>query len=285
VARGLLHWAVVVAALAPSAPAQAHHEAIFGPQSSLVLSAPAFLSAQSYSRALAQPGSGETNLVLSGGLTPRARVPLSLTAILTGSRLTSGDAPQYGVENVILGARYRFDLQGLIDRFHRDGNFLLAMAAVEPPTGNVEHAAFHGPWNGMGALLASVEVGPLSGIAYAFGRHHGTSAVGDHVGDDLFLGGGVAWTPLDDAARGRLFSLQLGYSHEEYARNTLAGMRVPESGGRMDIVHPTVVAGFAHHWLAFAVVSIPVSAEMRADAQRDLWRAGGGLVYLFGGES
>lgn len=272
-ALGVLSWADV---------AEAHHEAIFGPQSSLVLSAPAFLSAQSYTRTLAQPESGETNALVSGGFTPFQRVPLSLTAILTGSRIASLDQQRYGVENIILGARYRYDLDGMIERFHRDGNFLLAMAAVEPPTGNVEHPAFDGPWNSMFAVLASVERGPLSAIAYAFGRHHGTNDVGDHVGDDLFLGGGVAWTPIDDSIRGRLLSVQLGYSHEEYARNAMAGMDVILSGGRMDLVHPTIVGGIGHHWLAFVVVSVPVHSEMRTDAQKDLWRAGGGLVYLFG---
>jgi hypothetical protein len=133
----------------------------------------------------------------------------------------------------------------------------------------------------MYAALASVEAGAFSGIGYGFWRHNG-SAAGGHIGDNLFLGGGVAWTPLDDRTRGRLFSLQLGYSHEEYERTTVAGTEVALSGGRMDVVHPTVVGGLGS-WLAFIVTSVPVHTEMRSDAQRDLWRAGVGLVYLFGG--
>ncbi len=157
------------------------------------------------------------------------------------------------------------------------------MAAIEPPTGNVDHPPLRGVWDSMYAALYSIEDGAFSGIAYGFWRRHGTSDAGDHVGDNLFLGGGIAWTPVDDTTRGRLLSLQLGYSHEEYARNILAGTEVEQSGGRMDVVHPTIVGGIGHHWLAFAVTSIPVYSAMRAEAQRDRWRAGVGLIYLFAG--
>ena len=88
---------VVSLCLAPGL-ALAHHEAIFGPQSSLVLSAPALASLQSYSRRL---GSGDTSkqestLLHSAGVTPIARVPLSFTAILPASSIDSlggGAAP------------------------------------------------------------------------------------------------------------------------------------------------------------------------------------------------
>src|SRR5260221_14672289 len=115
--------ALVMAALLVAPSVEAHHEAIFGPQSSLVLSAPAFLSVQSYTRRLAAPATGETNALVSGGLTPLPRVPFSGTAILTGARLEKDGAARYGVEDVILGARYRLHVCTLLDRFHRPGNF------------------------------------------------------------------------------------------------------------------------------------------------------------------
>ena len=272
--------------VALAAPARAHHEAIFGPQSSLVLSAPAFASLQTYSRQLGTTGDRrqESTMLLSAGLTPVRSVPLSLTAILPASSidtLDGGAAARRGMEDIILGARYRFDLPGLQERFGKDGNFLMGMAAVELPTGSVDHAAFSGPIDWMAAALGSVERGPLSAIGYGFYRRHGTDSVGAHVGDNLFLGAGIAYTPFDDPARERLLSFQLGSSYEIYGSNSAGGVTVPATGGRGLYLHPTVVWGPGGRILLFAMTSLPAWEDYRNPADNNRWRVGAGVVFLF----
>src|SRR3989442_10044943 len=99
----MLRW--VMAALLCALPARAHHEAIFGPQSSLVLSAPAFISLQTFSRHLSN-GEQETTPLMSLGFTPFDQVPLSFTAIVPAA-VAEGRITR---EDVILGARYRYPL-------------------------------------------------------------------------------------------------------------------------------------------------------------------------------
>lgn len=251
-------------------PASAHHEAIFGPQSSLVMSAPAFVSGQVFSRRLTDARQ-ESTFVLSGSWTPLREVPLSFTAIAPFSVIAGGSVPSTsGLEDAILGARYRFDLPALQRATGKDGNFFLGMGALELPTGSMDHPAFDGPLGSLAAALWSGEVGAFSAIAYGFYRHPGDSS--DARPNTLFLGGGVAWTPYDDPVRERIFSVQLGYSHERSFSSSV---------GTAEVLHPTVVFGPGGRVLAFAVVSIPV-AHTGTIGEQDRWRAGGGAVLLFG---
>jgi hypothetical protein len=278
--------AVLAGVVFPPGVALAHHEAIFGPQSSLVLSAPAFVSLQSYSRRLGTGAAGtqESTLLLAAGITPVERVPLSFSAILPASSIDSvggtGGARR-GLEDIILGVRYRLDLPGLKERFGKDGNFILGMAALELPTGSIDHASGSGPLDSMAALLASVERGAFSGIVYGFYRHHGTADDGYHIGDNLFVGGGGAWTPFDDPKSERLFSLQLGVSYETYFQNQQSGTALAGTGGRGVYAHPTVVWGPGGHILLFGMVSVPVAQDYANPSELNRWRAGLGLVYLF----
>ena len=66
--------ALGVSTVALAAPARAHHEAIFGPQSSLVLSAPSFASVQTFSRQLGTAGARtqESTMLLSAGCDARS---------------------------------------------------------------------------------------------------------------------------------------------------------------------------------------------------------------------
>src|SRR5262245_21945145 len=231
-----------------AAPPRAHHEGSLGPQASLVLSAPSFASLQTFSRQLRTAGARtqESTLLLSAGATPFRSVPWSLSVALPMSSIDTLDGAggsRRGLEDAIVGARYRWDLTGLRQRFGKDGNYLMAMAAVELPTGSVDHPAFDGPLDGMAALSAGIERGSLSWIGYGFYRRNGGDAAGTRAGDNLFLGGGMAYTPFDDPVRERLVSVQLGLSYELYGRNTVAGVLVPDSGGRGVYVHPTVVWG------------------------------------------
>jgi hypothetical protein len=265
--------------------AEAHHEAIFGPQSSLVLSAPAYASFQAYSRQLGGPDqrTQESTVLLSAGVTPIRRVPLSITAILPASHITMSGAErgtQTGLEDLVLGARYRLDLQGLQERFAAEGNYILGMIGVELPTGSIDHQAFTGPLDGMAALLGSLERGALSGIGYGFYRRHGTH-LGFRPGDQIYLGGGAAWTPFDDPATERLVSLQLGISYELYLADRASAQVVATSGGRGLYAHPTVVWGPGGHTLLFAMVTLPVLQRFEDPAARNRWRAGAGVVRLF----
>jgi hypothetical protein len=283
--RTLIALAISTVGLA-AAPARAHHEAIFGPQSSLVLSAPSFASVQTYSRRLGTDGNRiqESTMLLSAGVTPVRSVPLSLSAIVPASSidtLDGGGGARRGLEDIILGARYRLDLPGLQERFGKDGNFLMGMAAVELPTGSVDHAAFSGPVDGMVAGLGSLERGPFSAIGYGFYRRHGTDSAGARAGDNLFLGTGVAYTPFDDPASERLVSFQLGCSYEIYGRDTAGGVPVGNTGGRGLYLHPTVVWGPGGRILVFAMTSLPVFENYRDTADNNRWRVGAGIVFLF----
>src|SRR5438445_13815202 len=98
-------------------PASAHHEAIFGPQSSLLYSLDTFVSAQVFSRQTGTSGqkTQETTGVISGGVNPIKGLPVTITAIVPYSIINQLDAgsSRSGFEDIILGARYRFDLSTL----------------------------------------------------------------------------------------------------------------------------------------------------------------------------
>ena len=278
----MIRIAIVVLAvsLSPRA-ASAHHEAIFGPQSSLFLSAPAYVSTQVFSRRLGDSErTQESTGLVSAGISPFSRVPISFTVIVPASVIVAPAQTTVGVEDAIVGARYRYDLKALQERFGAEGNFLMAMAAVEVPTGNVDHRAFRGPLDYMGAALGSVERPPFSWLAYAFYRRNGL--VDDRrTGDHLLVVGGGAYTPWDDPKTERLVSFQLGLSYETYFRSTVAG--VPQTdGGRAFLVHPTVVWGPGHRVLLFALMTLPIAQSYRDEAQEERWRVGAGAMFLFG---
>jgi hypothetical protein len=245
----------ITAALLLALPAQAHHEAIFGPQSSLVLSAPAFISVQTFSRRFSD-GKVETTPLVSFGFTPFEQVPLSFTAIVPAT-VAAGKLTR---EDVIVGARYRHALGG------EDGNFLMGVAAVDVPSGNTDHKSFDGPFIAQAALLGSGESGPFSGIGYAYWR-----SAGNAKPQNLFLGSGFAWTPIDDQ-KGHLFSLQLGLSWE-------FSIKV----GNQLLAHPTVVFAPGGHLLFFTVVSLPLSRGVTDPSLQDDYRVGAGAIFLFGG--
>jgi hypothetical protein len=69
--------AALLATAAAATPSFAHHEAIFGPQSSLVLSAPAYVSIQAFTRRLGTEHNHlqETTALLSVGFSPWEGIP------------------------------------------------------------------------------------------------------------------------------------------------------------------------------------------------------------------
>jgi hypothetical protein len=244
-----------LAILFAAGPSSAHHEAIFGPQSSLVLSSPEFISLQAFSRRFST-GVQETTPLLSFGFTPVAGLPLSFTAIVPAT----DRGGKWTREDMILGSRYLQRLGGA------EGNFLMGVAAIEPPTGNTDHPSFDGSFIFQGAALASAERGPFSGIAYGYWR-----SSGNRKPENLFFGSGLAWTPIDDG-HGHLFSAQLGASYE-----------ISFDVGNQLLLHPTIVFAPGGSLLFFAVVSLPVHRHMTNPALQDDYRLGAGAIFLFGG--
>jgi hypothetical protein len=251
-----------------------------------MLSEPAFVSLQSFSRQLgtSEARTQETNVLVSGGLTPIRSVPVSLTLVAPASHIAELDAAssRKGFEDLVLGARYRLDIAPLQRRFDRSGNFLLVMAAVELPTGSIDHPPFKGPLDEMLALLYGVEWRSFSAIAYGFYRLHGRDSAGLRAGDNLFVGGGLAYTPWDDPATERLLSFQLGFSHETYFQDEMGAEKDPSTGGTAAMVHPTLVWGPGGHVLVFAMASLPIWRSFANPADQDRWRVGAGLIYFFG---
>src|SRR5436309_13692947 len=97
VACPLFHFVLCVAAVVSGfvpTMADAHHEAIFGPQSSLLYSLDRFVSVQVFSR---QTGPStqktqETTGVIAAGANPLKGVPLTVTAIAPASLINQLDA-------------------------------------------------------------------------------------------------------------------------------------------------------------------------------------------------
>ena len=110
--RTILVFGLSTVALA--APARAHHEAIFGPQSSLVLSAPTFASVQTFSRQLGTAGARtqESTMLLTAGVTPLRSVPVSVSLALPMSSIDTLDgqaASRRGLEDAKEGRTMTLD--------------------------------------------------------------------------------------------------------------------------------------------------------------------------------
>lgn len=270
----------VTLALLP-VPALAHHEALFGPQSSSVLSPDGFLTFQTFTRELGPPGerSRETTGVLSAGMRLSKRRPLTLSVTAPYSWIRDAGGSRRGAEDVLVGIRYRHDLQRLQDRWDREGNFVSVMGAVELNNGTIDHDGWNGPYETMGAVLGSVERGPWSLMGYAVARANVTDGAGSKDGNPVFAGTGVAYTPNEDMETGRLLSYQAGVSWERYARDRGARQVVDASGGTEVFVHPAIAYSPGHNLLFFGIVSLPVWQDMRDPATKTRYRIGSGVIY------
>jgi hypothetical protein len=263
---------LVLFALLVPAPAQGHHEAIFGPQASMVFAAPAFVSLQAFHKAN-RADEGETTTLLSAGLAPGHHSNASVAIIVP----VSFGHHHSGIENIVVGGRYRLELKKLQDRLGKDGNYLLFMGGMEIPNGNVDRPSFSGNVSWLTAVLYSLEWRTLSVIGYGFYRF---DADGD--GDRLYAGVGLAYTPYDKHER--LISLQIGASHE-----TLFAERRPEPArqdtGWQLMINPTVM--FAPHakWRFFVTASVAAVQRMATLEDSDRWRVGAGVVYVIGGHA
>ena len=263
IGKAVLPFAMAAAGLLIAAPAYAHHEAIFGPQSSSVLSAERFASAQIFTR---ETGTGkdstrQTTVVFSGGMQPTKR-PLSIAVVLpvsfVGSTTTAGG--RKGLEDMLVSARYRFDSARLTDALNLDESYVMTVGGVELPTGTFDHQFGRGAVGGIAAALLNVERRPFSAIGYGY-YHHTGAYRGTRESGNVFVGVGGAWTPIDNLQTGRLVSFQVGLSHERTFAVERDGLPLVDSGGSGVFVHQGLVWGANEHVQFFTLLSLPVTQQ------------------------
>ena len=155
---------------ASALPASAHHEAIYGAQSSLGVSADRHVTAQVFTRATGPRGEHvqETTTVLSGGMSPGGG-PLSMSVVVPFSVIAGepGRGARIGLKNAIVAGRYRVDLRELNRVIGTEDAYVLGVGGIEIPTGTVDHGFFEGAPAAVTGLSLGLERRPISGIAYA----------------------------------------------------------------------------------------------------------------------
>jgi hypothetical protein len=272
--------------------AAAHHEALFGPQSSLAVESEGFVSLQAHEHVF---GAGntydqETAYIVSAGVSPFHEIPWSFTLVqsFTDENARTPQGNQTGPlsscggcvarENVLLSTSYRFDFTGLQRATGKDGNFALLSVAVEPPTGDKDYAPFHGPVNGLLAAMAGFEGSHFAAVALGYYGLNAADDAGSKKGNNWLAGLGFAYTPVDD--RDRMISFQMGLAAEVHDPDVAGGATLV-SGGWEVFASPTVVWMPAARTRFFLYASLPVGQDYKADYQFDYWRAGLGVIYSF----
>lgn len=267
-------------------PVFAHHEAIFGPYSAMVSQVRTYVGTQMQTRQIGTAGerTQESTMFLSGGITPFKDIPLSFNLSLPISQIQGLDdgSSQRGLEDVILGSSYAYEIKPLQKALGGLNNLIMGMVSVELPTGSIDHAAMSGPVDYMAAGLMNFEWRQFGATLYSFNRLHGTSGANTRKGNAYFLGGGFTYTPWRGSRGSQFLSLQMGYSYEIYMTNTDAGIQDLQSGGQQFLLHPTIVWGPGESLQLFTVVSLPLSRNFNSAAEQDRWRYGLGINYLLG---
>ena len=106
---------------------------------------------------------------MSFGINPIPDIPLGFNIIAPFSSINPLDGQgggAAGIEDIIIGTRYRYDLEGLKSLWGKEGNYVMGMGAVEIPNGVIDHEAFQGPLDSMGALMFSLEYEQFSLLNY-----------------------------------------------------------------------------------------------------------------------
>jgi hypothetical protein len=272
--------------------AAAHHEALFGPQSSLAVESDGFVSTQMHVKVIGTGASydRESVFIVSGGVSLFRAVPWTLTLVqpLTYEAAHTPTASSVGPlamcdcfarENLIVANSYRFDFESLRHAWQNDGNFALFSAAFELPTGNKEAEPLHGPSNYILAGMLGFGWRAVAAVALGYYRINSADASGSKKGNNALAGLGLTYTPID--ARGRMISVQLGIAAEVHERDVSDGTTVDASGGWELFASPTVVWEPATRLRFFTYVSVPFAQRYRSETQEDRWRAGLGLIYSF----
>jgi len=269
------------------APARAHHEAMFGPQSSAVLSPGIFLSAQIFDKEEGKDDQKrrETTTVYSVGFTPTEKQPLSIAFVLPvtfASGIPDPSTPgskNQGFEDALLSARYRLNATKLASSLGLDQSYVMGVGGIEVPTGTIDHPFGDGAFGEIAAGLFSVEKRPLAAIAYVYYHHRGEYN-GLRDSGNMFAGGGLAYTPIDDEARGKLFSLQLGVSYERTFASEVDGVPQADSGSSGVFIHPGIVFSTTGNLQFFGLVSLPLTQQWNSIVDRQRFRLGTGIIWI-----
>ena len=117
------------------------------------------------------------------------------------------------MEDALITAKYRANASGIAESLRFEEASVMGVGGVEIPTGTLDHAFGRGPVGQIAAGWISLERRPFSVIGYGY-YHHAGEYRGIRQSGNVFTGVGTAWTPIDDEDNGKLFSLQVGLSHE-----------------------------------------------------------------------
>ncbi len=278
---------ILAAALLSPRSVYAHHEAMFGPQSSAVLSPGIFLSAQVFDKETGKDGQKrrETTTVYSVGLKPLKTQPLSVAFVIPMTFAAGAPDPNApgagtsGFEDMLISARYRVDTPGVANALGFEQSYVMGVGGVELPTGTFDHEFGKGALGEIAAGLFSLEKKPFATIAYVYYHHRGVYE-GLRDSGNTFAGGGLAYTPIDDEANGKLFSMQLGLSYERMFQSQENGLTVPDSGASGVFIHPGVVFDISQTVQAFALVSLPLSQQYNSIVDRQRFRLGTGIIWI-----
>lgn len=278
---------MVLVLLLSAAPAFAHHEAMFGPQSSAVLSPGIFLSALVFDKETGRDDQErrETTTVYSVGFKPVKTQPLSMAFVLPVT--FAGGAPDpnqpgaatRGWEDMLVSARYRIEAPALARSLGVEQSYVMAVGGVELPTGTFDHPFGKGALGEIAAGLWSVEKRPIAMIGYVYYHHRGVYN-GVRDSGNTFAGGGVAYTPIDDEEHGKLFSLQLGASYERTFQSEDNGIAVADSGASGVFIHPGVVFDVTPTVQMFGLVSLPLTQHYNSLVDRQRFRVGTGIIWI-----
>ena len=279
--------AAVILVSTYAAPAYAHHEAMFGPQSSAVLSPGIFLSALVFDK---ETGTGgfkrrETTTVYSVGFKPVKKRPLSIAFALPITFANGAADPgapggaTRGFEDTVVSARYRINANSLASSLGLDQSYAMAVGGLEMPTGTFDHPFGKGAFGQIAAGLFSVEKRPIAAIGYVYYHRRGVYN-GTRDSGNTFAGGGVAYTPIDDEEKGKLFSLQLGVSYERTFASEENGFLVADSGSSGVFIHPGIVFGITASVQVFGLISLPLTQEYNSIVDRQRFRVGTGIIWI-----
>lgn len=262
----LVRFVVLGIMAAGVAPAWAHHEAIFGPQSATMISHRRFVAAQYYLTNEGTPPAAESRShigVLTLGLPIGQDWSFSATLPMESER-AEGEQRETGTQDLVFGLRRLFRLSS--------GDRVIGLFTFEPPTtGTLEHRALG--FGGGG--LYTHEWEHWSVVAYTLGRTEHSLKEGARRGNRLFVGSGLGYEHQ------RLpFAPQLGLSLELTGREREDGALVEESHSKALFLHPTVVRDISHSAQAFFVFSVPV-AQWSGHEGWQRWRFATGVIWSF----
>ena len=110
----------------------------------------------------------------------------------------------------------------------------------------------------------------------------GTNVTVTRQNGNFFTGTGVAYTPVDDDARGHLFSMQLGLSYEKTFAMEEFGKPVAGTAASAAMMHPGVVFQTNPRFQFFALVSLPLTQQFESLDYRQRFRLGVGTIIMLG---